>query len=143
MRAIFVDANPTLAEVAERLHRATDIPVQVNRNPDVKSADLPALLGDATRSSSSTTPHLPTAIAKQCKGLKHVVFLGTGARSYMNPEELAGRVRHRGPHHQGLWRHRRGRDGLRADVGRGQGPRPSDGPRHPRRASGTAPTASS
>jgi D-3-phosphoglycerate dehydrogenase len=32
---------------------------------------------------------LPTEIAKQCKGLKHVVFLGTGARSYMNPEELA------------------------------------------------------
>jgi D-3-phosphoglycerate dehydrogenase len=33
---------------------------------------------------------LPTDVAKQCKGLKHVVFLGTGARSYMNPDELAG-----------------------------------------------------
>ena len=32
---------------------------------------------------------LPTEIARQCTGLKHVVFLGTGARSYMNPEELA------------------------------------------------------
>jgi D-3-phosphoglycerate dehydrogenase len=32
---------------------------------------------------------LPTDIARQCTGLKHVVFLGTGARSYMNPEELA------------------------------------------------------
>ena len=32
---------------------------------------------------------LPTEIARQCRGLKHVVFLGTGARSYMNPEELA------------------------------------------------------
>src|SRR4030095_5492850 len=32
---------------------------------------------------------LPTPIAKQCKGLKDVVFLGTGARSYMNPEELS------------------------------------------------------
>ena len=32
---------------------------------------------------------LPTAMARQCAGLKHVVFLGTGARSYMNPEELA------------------------------------------------------
>src|SRR5207253_558690 len=28
--------------------------------------------------------------AKKCTALKHVVFLGTGARSYMNPEELAG-----------------------------------------------------
>jgi D-3-phosphoglycerate dehydrogenase len=33
--------------------------------------------------------YLPTEIARQCKGLKHVVFLGTGARSYMNPEQLA------------------------------------------------------
>jgi D-3-phosphoglycerate dehydrogenase len=28
-------------------------------------------------------------VARNCAGLKHVVFLGTGARSYMNPEELA------------------------------------------------------
>ena len=33
---------------------------------------------------------LPTEIARQCAGLRHVVFLGTGARSYMNPEELGG-----------------------------------------------------
>ena len=32
---------------------------------------------------------LPTDVARKCAGLKHVVFLGTGARSYMNPEELA------------------------------------------------------
>ena len=32
---------------------------------------------------------LPTAVARACAGLRHVVFLGTGARSYMNPEELA------------------------------------------------------
>src|SRR5205814_6639105 len=31
---------------------------------------------------------LPTEIARKCAGLKHVIFLGTGARSYMNPEEL-------------------------------------------------------
>jgi D-3-phosphoglycerate dehydrogenase len=27
-------------------------------------------------------------VAGRCHGLKHIVFLGTGARSYMNPEEL-------------------------------------------------------
>jgi len=32
---------------------------------------------------------LPTDIAKKGTALKHVVFLGTGARSYMNPDELA------------------------------------------------------
>ena len=28
-------------------------------------------------------------IARRCTGLRHVVFLGTGARSYMDPEALA------------------------------------------------------
>jgi D-3-phosphoglycerate dehydrogenase len=87
MRAVFVDANVTLAEVAQRLHRSSDIPVQVNVQPDITSDDLPALLGDAGIAIIDHT-HLPTAIARQCKGLKHVVFLGTGARSYMNPDEL-------------------------------------------------------
>ena len=33
---------------------------------------------------------LPLDIARRCAGLRHVVFLGTGARSYMDPEALAG-----------------------------------------------------
>ena len=32
---------------------------------------------------------MPTDAMRACAGLKHVIFLGTGARSYMNPEELA------------------------------------------------------
>jgi len=32
---------------------------------------------------------VPTAVAARCSGLKHIVFLGTGARSYMDPEALA------------------------------------------------------
>lgn len=88
MRAVFVDANPTLAAVAERLHRPGDLPLTINRQPDITAAQLPATLGDAQIAIIDHT-HLPTDIARQCQGLKHVVFLGTGPRSYMNPEELA------------------------------------------------------
>ncbi|OZI45216.1 NAD(P)-dependent oxidoreductase [Bordetella genomosp. 4] len=88
MKAIFVDANPTLSAVAERLHRADDLELVINRQPDITSDQLPGVLGDAEIAIIDHT-HLPTDIARQCKGLKHVVFLGTGARSYMNPEELA------------------------------------------------------
>lgn len=88
MRAVFVDANPTLGDLAERLHKSSDPAVTVNRNADVKPADLPGVLGDAEIAWIDHT-YLPTDVAKQCKGLKHVVFLGTGARSYMNIEELA------------------------------------------------------
>lgn len=88
MKAIFVDANPTLSAVAERLHLADDVALTINRQPDITSDQLPAVMGDAEIAIIDHT-HLPTDIAKQCKGLKHVVFLGTGPRSYMNPEELA------------------------------------------------------
>ncbi len=88
MRAVFVDANPTLASVAEKLHRADDIALAIHRNPDVTPAELPGVLGDAQIAIVDHTA-LPTDIARACAGLKHVVFLGTGARSYMNPEELA------------------------------------------------------
>jgi D-3-phosphoglycerate dehydrogenase / 2-oxoglutarate reductase len=88
VRAVFVDANDTLAAVTEKLLRPDDLPVIINRNPAVRSDELPSVLNGADVAIIDHT-HLPTTIAEQCLGLKHVVFLGTGARSYMNPEELA------------------------------------------------------
>jgi D-3-phosphoglycerate dehydrogenase len=87
LRALFVDANDTLAAVTDKLLEGTGLPVGINRNPAVTSGDLPALLEGAEIAIVDHTA-LPTDIAARCKGLKHVVFLGTGARSYMNPDEL-------------------------------------------------------
>nr|WP_249159182.1 NAD(P)-dependent oxidoreductase [Bradyrhizobium jicamae] len=72
----------------EKLEKPGDPKVTINRNPDIKPEDYPAVLDGAEIAIVDHTA-LPTAVAKQCKGLKDVVFLGTGARSYMNPEELA------------------------------------------------------
>ena len=88
MRAIFVDANTSLAAVTERLLRPGDPPVAINRDPDTKPTDLPALLAGHPIAIDDHT-HFPTDIVRKCTDLKHVVFLGTGPRSYMNPEELA------------------------------------------------------
>lgn len=88
MKAVFIDANPTLAAVAERLHLDADPELRINCQPDITPEQIPAALGDAEIIIVDHT-HLPTPIARQCAALKHVVFLGTGARSYMNPEELA------------------------------------------------------
>lgn len=87
-RAVFVDANPTLADIAQHLHRADDPSLAINRQPDIKPDELPGILASAEIAVIDHT-HLPTDVARRCGGLKHVVFLGTGARSYMNPEELA------------------------------------------------------
>jgi D-3-phosphoglycerate dehydrogenase / 2-oxoglutarate reductase len=84
----FVDANESLAVIFERLGRPDDPKVRIHRDPDVTSDQLPKVLDGAAIAIVDHTA-LPTDIAKKCSGLKHVVFLGTGARSYMNPEELA------------------------------------------------------
>ena len=89
MRGVFVDANGSLAEIFERQRKPGDPAVHVNRDPDITADQMPALLGGAEIVIIDHTP-LPTDIARRCSGLKHVVFLGTGARSYMNPEELGG-----------------------------------------------------
>jgi D-3-phosphoglycerate dehydrogenase len=88
MRGVFVDANESLAVIFERLEKPGDPPVRIHRDPDITSDQYPGILDGADIAIVDHTA-LPTEIARKCTGLKHVVFLGTGARSYMNPEELA------------------------------------------------------
>ena len=88
MRGVFVDANGSLADIFGRQNKAGDPVVRINRNADIKPEHIPALLDGAEIVIIDHTP-LPTDVARRCNDLKHVVFLGTGARSYMNPEELA------------------------------------------------------
>jgi D-3-phosphoglycerate dehydrogenase len=87
LRGVFVDANESLARIFERLEKKGDPKVRIHRDPDVTSDQLPKVLDGAEIAVIDHTA-LPTDIARKCTGLKHVVFLGTGARSYMNPEEL-------------------------------------------------------
>jgi D-3-phosphoglycerate dehydrogenase len=87
MKGIFIDAGTELAEVFAAVLTPDDPPVAVNRVEDVTEAELPALLAGHDFVLNDHT-QMPTAAMRQCAGLKHVIFLGTGARSYMNPEEL-------------------------------------------------------
>lgn len=88
MRGVFVDASEELAVIMERQTMSGDIAVKIYRDADVKPVELPGVLDGAEIAIVDHT-YVPTEIAKACKNLKHVVFLGTGARSYMNIEELA------------------------------------------------------
>ncbi|MFL6820736.1 MAG: NAD(P)-dependent oxidoreductase [Bradyrhizobium sp.] len=88
MHGVFVDANEALAVIFERLTKPEDPKVRIHRDPDVTPDRLPGVLDGAEIAVVDHTA-LPTEVARNCVGLKHVVFLGTGARSYMNPEELA------------------------------------------------------
>jgi D-3-phosphoglycerate dehydrogenase len=88
VRGVFVDANESLAVIFERLAKPGDPKVAIHRDPDITSDQYPGILDGAEIAIVDHTA-LPTEVARKCAGLKHVVFLGTGARSYMNPEELA------------------------------------------------------
>ncbi|MGC8525067.1 MAG: NAD(P)-dependent oxidoreductase [Acidibrevibacterium sp.] len=88
MRGLFLDADDTMAAIFARLQRSGDPAVTVNRAARIAPEDLPRLLAgyDFVLDDHSA---LPTAALAACPALRHVIFLGTGARSYMNPEELA------------------------------------------------------
>ena len=89
MRAVFVDANPALRALAEAIGPRLLPQLELAfGDADVVPDALPAALAGAPIAVIDHTA-LPTAIAARCEGLRDVVFLGTGARSYMNPEELA------------------------------------------------------
>ena len=88
MRAVFVDGDAASGRIFERLAQQGDPSVRIHLDPDVDPKTIPDVLAGAEIAIIDHS-YLPTDVAKRCAGLKHVVFLGTGARSYMNPEELA------------------------------------------------------
>jgi D-3-phosphoglycerate dehydrogenase len=88
MQGLFVDATDELAEIFRRVMRADDPRTGVNIQEEVRPEQLPALLAGQDFVLNDRT-YMPTEWMAKCAGLKHVIFLGTGARSYMNPEELA------------------------------------------------------
>jgi len=90
MRAVFVDANATLRALAESLVAKRLPALEIAYGPaNVEPDAIPALLAGAAIAWIDHTA-LPTEVAARCTGLADVVFLGTGARSYMDPEALAG-----------------------------------------------------
>ncbi len=88
MKGLFLDASEDLADVFRTMSRDGDPQVDVNIQAQVASGELPAMLAGYDFVLNDHT-FMPTEAMQRCTGLRHVVFLGTGARSYMNPEELA------------------------------------------------------
>jgi D-3-phosphoglycerate dehydrogenase / 2-oxoglutarate reductase len=89
MKALFLDCNDQLAPVWDKVVRPDDPPIAVNTAQFVRE-ELPRLLeGYAVVLDDHSA--MPTELVAQCATLKHIVFLGTGAASYMNVDELKSR----------------------------------------------------
>src|ERR1700693_4234073 len=86
MKTLFIDCNPQFELVFRRVHRGDDPPVAVNNHP-FRAGDLPRLL-DGYDICIDDHSYMPTAEIAQCRSLKHIVFCGTGASSYMDVAAL-------------------------------------------------------
>jgi len=86
LKSIFIDCNNELEAVFARVARPDDPPIVVNTSPFAGSA-LPRLLAgyDICLDDHS---YMPTELVAQSGSLKHIVFLGTGASSYMDVPAL-------------------------------------------------------
>jgi D-3-phosphoglycerate dehydrogenase / 2-oxoglutarate reductase len=89
MKSLFIDCNDQLAPVWDSVGRPGDPAIDVNRKP-YALPDLPQVLRGYDICVDDHS-YLPTDLVDKCGSLKHVVFLGTGAASYMNIAELAER----------------------------------------------------
>jgi D-3-phosphoglycerate dehydrogenase len=88
MRGLFLDAVDDLASVFHRVARPTDPPMDVIERGEISPDELPGLTAGYDFIFDDHS-QLPTDSMRACTSLKHIIFLGTGARSYMHPEELA------------------------------------------------------
>jgi D-3-phosphoglycerate dehydrogenase / 2-oxoglutarate reductase len=89
MKSLFIDCNDQLAPVWDSVVRPDDPPIVVNRKP-YALAELPQVLKGYDICVDDHS-YLPTDLVDQCDALRHIVFLGTGAASYMNIAEFAER----------------------------------------------------
>jgi len=89
MKSLFIDCNDQLAPVWQRVLRADDPAIDVNRKAFERSV-LPQVL-EGYDICIDDHSYMPTDLVEQCGALKHIVFLGTGPSSYMDVAELEQR----------------------------------------------------
>lgn len=86
-RTLFIDSTPDIDRVWRKVHGPKDIPIAVNMGP-VGAADVPkAIAGYDTVINDAT--YFNAATLGQCVGLRHIVFLGTGAASFVDLDAAA------------------------------------------------------
>ena len=81
-KTLFIDSTPDIDRVWKRVHGAKDIPIVVNMGP-VDEADVPAKISGFDTVINDASYFSAPTLAK-CQGLKHIVFLGTGAASFVD-----------------------------------------------------------
>jgi D-3-phosphoglycerate dehydrogenase len=81
-KTLFIDSTPDIDSVWKKVHGPSDIAVKVNMGPVAADAIPKLIEGYDTVINDATYFNEDTL--KRCAGLKHIVFLGTGAASFVD-----------------------------------------------------------
>jgi D-3-phosphoglycerate dehydrogenase len=87
MKGVYPDASDGFGDIFRRVSRPDDPAVTLHEYDTISAALLPALLAGHDFVFSDHT-FLPTEVMARLERLRHVIFLGTGARSYMDVDAL-------------------------------------------------------
>jgi D-3-phosphoglycerate dehydrogenase len=82
MKILFMDCDDSLAAAWARVYRGGDPPIDVNMKPFAREAVPDVIAGYGVCINDHS--YFPELILKRCKDLRHIVFLGTGAASYVD-----------------------------------------------------------
>jgi D-3-phosphoglycerate dehydrogenase len=89
MKGVYPDASDGLADIFRRVVLPHDPAITLHEHKLISAAELPEILAGHDFMLNDHT-FLPTEAMARCERLRHVIFLGTGARSYMDVEALEG-----------------------------------------------------
>jgi len=81
-KTLFIDSTPDIDRVWKKVHGPDDVAITVAMGP-VAEGDIPAKLAGYDTVINDAT-YFNEATLKRCTGLKHIVFLGTGAASFVD-----------------------------------------------------------
>jgi D-3-phosphoglycerate dehydrogenase len=81
-KTLFIDSTPDIDRVWKKVHGPGDIEIAVNMGP-VAEADIPKTV-DGYDTVINDASYFNEATLKRCAGLRHIVFLGTGAASFVD-----------------------------------------------------------
>lgn len=81
-KTLFIDSTPDIDAVWKQVHGPSDIPVKVNMGP-ASAAEIPGLI-EGYDTVINDASYFNEDTLKRCSGLKHIVFLGTGAASFVD-----------------------------------------------------------
>lgn len=87
MKTLFIDCGPQFEIILDQVRRPDDPPITVNVQPQLKPEDIPRLL-EGYEICIDDHSYMPTEQVAKCKSLRHIVFCGTGAASYMDIDAL-------------------------------------------------------